>query len=785
MRIRHKILSGCLALTLLTALLGANAWRAEQKLGVLALGIYDDAFMAVSYLRAAEVGFAAIAVPARASERDEAVQDVLDDLDVVIERAMSPEGRREAIILRRDVAASLLKPTARSASSAVQQRFEHVVEIYADDGFHYRRRVGQLVAAQIRRTELILAGSLAFALLTTFLLARMIAPPIDKAVRVAQSIAAGCLDNPISVRGHGETADLLRALAVMQSAIAAGMQRIEQLMAEQEALHLGEQAAQHARMTAALENMNQGLCLFGPDHRLLVSNRRFAEMFGSPEPNADAGRMLNHAGLPSLIDMSGRTAEALSCELPDGRTIAVSQQTVEGGGWVATYEDVTERRVAEARLAYVARHDQLTGLPNRLLFSEHVQSAQSHLNPDEMVAMLCLDLDRFKTVNDTLGHPAGDNLLRVVADRLRASCREQDFIARLGGDEFAVVQTGKQPAAASGLARRLVDVLAEPFILDGQPVEVGASIGIALADDTGASGSEDLLKSADLALYRAKADGRGCFRFFEAEMDLRARERRALEIDLRNALKNDELEIYYQPQISTGTGLAGFEALLRWNHPVRGLVSPADFIPLAEEIGLIGAFGGWVLRKSCAVASTWPADIKVAVNLSPAQFQGRDLAQEVADSLRCSGLPPQRLELEITEALLMQDGDQVIETLRAIRAMGVRIAMDDFGTGYSSLAYLSRFPFDKIKIDQSFVRGMEGNDDAIAIIRAIIGLGRSLGIAINAEGVETQEQRAKLTLEGCGELQGYLFGRPRPEETIADVFARFGVSAGPQEALIA
>ncbi len=782
MSIRSKILCGCLALTFLTALVGVGAQLAEQRLRNLALGIYDDAFMAVSYLRSAQIEFASLATSDGRTAPPVSSQDLLDDLDIVVERAMSPNGRVAASRLRRDVAASLPRlATDRALSGTLRERFDTLVEIYAGDGFRYRRSVGLLVEAQMRRTGALMAGSIVIALIVTTLLARLIARPIDRAVRIAQSIAAGRLDNPITVRGRGETADLLRALAIMQSSIAAGMRRIEALMAAQALSHADEVAAHNARMQAALENMSQGLCLFDAQDRLQVANRRFAEMFGNPRLGEPAAEILKAAGLSDLLDVSGGIIEALSCELSDGRMIAVSQQAITKGGWVATYEDVTERRAAEARLAHMARHDQLTNLPNRLLFSEHARATYARKHTDASMAVLCLDIDRFKSINDSLGHPAGDTLLKAFAERLRTSSREEDFTARLGGDEFAIIQIGHQPAASSGLARRLIDASTEPFMLHGQPVEIGVSIGIALLDDVSSSSEEDLLKCADLALSRAKAEGRGCFRFFEAATDLRVRERRALELDLRGALKNDELEIYYQPQISAGRGLAGFEALLRWNHPARGLVSPADFIPLAEETGLIGALGDWVLNRACSTAARWPGEINVAVNLSPAQFRGRVLADDVAAALTRSGLPPHRLELEITEAILMQDDDEAIETLLAIRRLGVRIAMDDFGTGYSSLAYLSRFPFDKIKIDQSFVRGMTENDESFAIVRAIIGLGRSLGVAINAEGVETQEQRARLTAEGCSELQGYLFGRPRPESAIPAVLARLAASVREPE----
>ena len=789
MSIRSKILAGCLALTLLTGLLGAFAQRAEQRLGRLAFDIYDNAFMTVSYLRAAQIEFAGFAARSgRSGPSADAAADLLGDLDVVVERAMSPRGRAAAVALRREVVAALPRLASEPAvASAVQATFERVVETFAGDGYRYRRDVGRLIATQMRQTGFVIIGSLLAALATTALINHSITPPVRRAVRVAQSIAGGNLDNPIATRGRGETADLLRALAVMQSSIARAMTRINALMDAQAASHADEIAVRSAQMEAALDNMNQGLCLFDAADRLVVANRRFAEMFGVPTLGSRAEAVLRSAGLAALLDVSGGVIEALSSELPDGRAIAVSQQVIASGGWVATYEDVSERRVAEARLAHMARHDLLTGLANRLLFSEHVQAAFARGHRDGSSAMLCLDLDRFKAVNDTLGHPAGDALLRAVAERMRACTREGDLVVRLGGDEFAVVQAAaSQPTEATALARRLIEVLGEPFEIAGQRVEIGVSVGIALAGDIAVHTPEALIKCADLALYRAKAEGRGCYRFFEAEMDIRMQARRALELDLRGALANGQFELFYQPQVKVGSGISGFEALLRWHHPQQGLVSPAVFIPLAEEIGLIGSLGDWVLQRACAAAAGWPGNLKVAVNLSPAQFSRRALAEDVAAALAASGLPPHRLELEITETVLLQDDERVLETLHALRALGVRIAMDDFGTGYSSLGYLRRFPFDKIKIDQSFVRGVADRADCLAIVRAVIGLGRSLGMSVVAEGVETHEQLAKLIAEGCVEVQGYLFSRPRSEAAIEEMLQQHGyVGADEPEVAVA
>ena len=777
MSIRSKILAGCMALTLLAGLLGAYAQRAERQLGNLALRIYDDAFMGVSYLRSAQVGFAVMTQAAHLGTVDPAsLTAVLGDLTVARDRAMSPEGREAAENLRNAVSAGAADATE---ASAVQAQFESAVETFAGDGFRYRRGVSALVKAQARKTSIVIGLTVLGALSITILLTKLIAPPVRRAVRVAQSIADGHLDNVIPVAGRGETAELLRALSIMQDSIRTALARIHALMEEQATSHAGELAKQHARLEAALDNMNQGLCLFDPDGRLVVNNQRFAKMFGTPQPQASIETVLQDAGLHLLLEGARDVAlAALSCELPDGRSIAISRRPISDGGWVATYEDISERRATESRLAHLARHDALTGLPNRLLFSEHMNAALARARRSGSVAVLCLDLDRFKIVNDTLGHAAGDALLRAVSQRLQDCTRENDLVVRFGGDEFVIVQESKaQPSEATALAKRLVETVSEPFEIENQDVVIGVSIGIALSMD-GLEAGEALLKRADLALYRAKTDGKGTFRFFEREMDDAMQKKRALEFDLRRALVQQHFEVFYQPLVQA-SGIAGFEALLRWRHPERGLVSPADFIPIAEETGLIGAIGAWVLQQACVDAAAWPGTLKVAVNLSPAQFHGRSLVDDVRLALSRSGLSPARLELEITESILIHDGDIVLETLHALRDMGIRIAMDDFGTGYSSLSYLRRFPFDKIKIDQSFVKKIAEQEDCRTIVRAVIGLGRSLRMSVNAEGVETLEQLEALRSEGCGEIQGYYFSKPRPVEEIAGLLLTHGNATLP------
>ncbi|MBV8913012.1 MAG: EAL domain-containing protein, partial [Acetobacteraceae bacterium] len=545
--------------------------------------------------------------------------------------------------------------------------------------------------------------------------------------------------------------------------------------------HLARRRTREADRLRDLVNATFEGILIKADGITLDTNDRLAELLGY-EPTALIGRRVRDLLAPGAAPEPGASIgglEPLETELvrADGTHVPVELlgRAIEYHGRparVIAVRDITERRASEAHIHRLAYHDALTGLPNRVLFRDHLERALARVSRGGNLAVLCLDLDRFKVVNDTLGHPVGDSLLRATAERLQACVRKSDLIARLGGDEFAIVQEqAAQPSEATALCRRLVEALSVPFEIDGHQIVVGASVGVMLAGP-GASDPDTLLKSADLALYRAKSDGRGTWRFFEAEMDAQMQARRMLELDLRQALAKGQLEVHYQPLVDAKGGrVSGLEALLRWNHPDRGAVSPALFIPLAEEIGLIGPIGAWVLRQACADAAAWPGAPRVSVNLSPAQFRGNQLAAQVADALASSGLAAARLELEVTESLLLGDHEDVLNLLHELRQLGVRIAMDDFGTGYSSLSYLRRFPFDKIKIDQSFVRGLGEQDDWSAIIRAIIGLGRSLGMAVNAEGVETAEQLEVLRAEGCGEVQGYLFSKAQPAGAIADLLA--------------
>jgi diguanylate cyclase (GGDEF)-like protein len=553
---------------------------------------------------------------------------------------------------------------------------------------------------------------------------------------------------------------------------------------------------QNHRFDVMLNNLTQGVCFFDGRRRLILSNRRYAEIY-----NLAVGSMRPGTTLREIVDLrfaSGafpemsrdeylawRDSIAISVEpndtivkLKNGRVISIHHRPMPDRGWVATHEDITERREAEARLAYMARHDALTGLPNRVLLRERMIQESEHGARGDSLAVLCLDLDHFKNVNDTFGHPVGDALLCAVAERLSASVREEDTVVRLGGDEFAIVQIGaEQPRQAISLAERLIEALSQPFQLGAHQVTVGTSVGIALDTRHGAN-AETLLKSADMALYRAKADGRGTFRFFEPIMDTQMQVRHALETDLRRALANGEFELFFQPILNTQTyALNCFEALVRWRHHQRGLVPPMDFIPLAEEIGLIVPLGDWIVQEACRQAVTWSSAITVAVNLSPAQFKNPGLVTTIRGALKASGLPPERLKLEITESVLLQDTPATLKILDRLQSLGLRISLDDFGTGYASIGYLRSFPFDTIKIDRSFIRDLGIKPDALAIVHTIVGLGHALGMTVIAEGVETTEQLKVLQTERCSEVQGFLFSRPLPAAEVPALIAHLDATS--------
>jgi diguanylate cyclase (GGDEF)-like protein len=551
-----------------------------------------------------------------------------------------------------------------------------------------------------------------------------------------------------------------------------------------------EVSIQNMRFDAALNNMSHGLSMFDVEQRLVVCNSRYAEIYKLPaellKPGTSLREMLDYRCSQGLADVGaseeylaelggvfeGSTPWTRIRQMKDGRTIAVSFQPMTGGGWVATHEDITEQQRYEARIAHMALHDGLTDLPNRALLNERLQHALTRIKPGNIVAVHLLDLDLFKNVNDTLGHATGDKLLQAIAARLRTRIKDTDTIARMGGDEFAVVQVAiEQPADAATLAERIIAAISEPYDIDGHQVVIGTSVGISVAPADGMD-PDHLIKNADLSLYRAKSAGRGNFHFFEPGMDVQMQARRALEHAMRQALPAGQFELHYQPVLNLARNeIVGVEALVRWHHPERGMISPAEFIPLAEEIGFIVPLGEWVIRQACATAANWPDDMKVAVNLSPAQFRGPGLVQVVVSALAASGLAAQRLELEITESILLQDSEATLATLHQLRELGVHIAMDDFGTGYSSLSYLQSFPFDKIKIDRSFVKNITSASGSLNIVRAVAAMAKGLGMKTTAEGVETQEQLETVKAEGCTEIQGYVLSRPLPAHEIEKLFS--------------
>jgi diguanylate cyclase (GGDEF)-like protein/PAS domain S-box-containing protein len=573
------------------------------------------------------------------------------------------------------------------------------------------------------------------------------------------------------------------------------LQRQHRLLQEQEE----RLKAQNVQLDVALNNMVQGLAMFDADARVVIANGRYAELYGLAPDDVRPGthlrdiikrRMANGEMPGKDVDevmravfgrMNPKGESQYTTRMGDGRYIAVCSKPMANGFTVTTHQDITEQRRSEAKIVHMALHDALTGLPNRVLFNERLDHALARSRRGEIVATHLLDLDHFKNVNDTLGHPSGDKLLQAVTGRLRALVRESDTIARMGGDEFAILQAGLVQSADAGvLARRVIEVISEPYEIDGQQVVIGTSVGIAIGPTDGTT-PEQLMRNADLALYRAKSDGRGAFSFFEASMDARMQERRSMEYDLRKALVAGEFELHYQPIVNLDTSkISGFEALIRWRHPERGIVAPAAFIPLAEEIGFIIPLGEWTIRQACATAARWPGDVKVAVNLSPVQFRNSGLVQTVVNALAASGLGPERLELEITDTTLLQDGEATLAMLYQLREIGVSIAMDDFGTGYSSLSYLQSFPFDRIKIDRSFIKDITDGVGSLNIVRAVAALAKGLGMETTAEGVETELQRETVASEGCTEMQGFLFSRPRPAHEIEELY--FPGLYKPQEA---
>jgi diguanylate cyclase (GGDEF)-like protein len=531
-------------------------------------------------------------------------------------------------------------------------------------------------------------------------------------------------------------------------------------------------ATERRNLMTAVNNIPQGLVLYDASARIIICNRPYIDMFGlSPDvakPGCTMQRLIAHRQETGSFDGDvDEFCNAIIRTVKLGKATRQLTEALPGGGWVATIEDVTERTRTENKIAYMAHYDALTDLPNRVLFRQRLEQALRAIRPDDQLAVMYIDIDEFKAVNDALGHQIGDELLRAIADRLRSCLGETDVAARLGGDEFAVIQTAvRDQTQTMQLLAAIYQSIRQPIDCSGHLITTDASIGIAVAPTDGLD-LDQLLRNADLALYGAKSDGRRTYRFFEAGMDARAKARRSLELELRQAIVDGSFELHYQPLLHLEDGrVSCCEALLRWRHPERGTISPADFVPVAEDTGLINDLGHWVLNTACREAVNWPDHIHVAVNVSPIQFKSQTLALNVAAALAASGLAPARLELEITEAVLIRDDDAALDILHQLRELGVRIALDDFGTGYSSLSYLQRFPFDKIKIDRAFIKDLAGTGASSTIVQAVVNIAAASDMTTTAEGVETEQQRNMLRILGCTEMQGYLFSRPVPDVEI-------------------
>jgi diguanylate cyclase (GGDEF)-like protein len=737
---RRQLRAVAIGLLLVNVALGLFARQQQHATIDHAIDIYDTAFISTNYVHLAQMSFQRYAddriraaEPAQVADTNALLDKVLDEMDVAIEKSSSPHSRALGIEIRADIAAlpGLGIETAELTDrlSDIQQKMEQLGARNAAVGLMARDDIVDFSF----KSDLLLLGSIA----TSVMLAGL-------------------------------------ALLLLNRMINSLKQRSS------------------AQLSAALEGMPQGLGMFDAERQLIVCNAHYAAMYAlrpeHTEPGTPLRAILEHrvATGTSPVNAESFVADAMASaarptlgvaeqQLQDGRIISVISAPLSTGGGVTIHMDVTEKRNSEKQIAFLAHHDALTGLANRVQLRDHIGQSLQRVERGERFSVLCLDLDHFKDINDTLGHSVGDALLCAVATRLRALVREGDLVSRTGGDEFSIVQPGcEQPvAAATDLATRLVEALSVPFEIGDHQVVAGASIGIAIAPDDG-NDADQLLKNADMALYRAKDEGRGGFHFFEPEMDAKAQARRILELDLRKAITAGEFEVFYQPIVNLAQNrISGFEALLRWNHPTRGRVVPGEFIPLAEETGLIVPIGEWVIRQACARAMTWPSDLRIAVNASPVQFRHKGLVAAVMSALAASGLRPDRLELEITETVLMHNNDATLAMLHQLRGLGVRISMDDFGTGYSSLSYLRSFPFDKIKIDQSFVRDLVEKPDSIAIIRAVAGLGHSFGMTTTAEGVETQEQLDQMRAEGCTEVQGYFYSKPLAASAIAPLLHAF------------
>src|SRR5580658_5774718 len=829
MSLRGRFYLGFSLIALLAAGVAAYGVHALSTTVDLIVHLYDEPLMGVNYARAASstlnearrvMDRSLLVTPDPSSNVAVSLRrmqaDIAEDLHIVRQRVhddvvTNALNRAEKAIAEWFLSgATILEPRPGGVtalpmpavigqqSAAAVSSLDDLVELVAANGFSYRARAGAAMRTSSATLAGLAGGIIAMSALFALLFGHLLIRPIRAATRIAEAVAAGNHVDVIATTRRDEIGRLMTSLATMQINLRDREMLASALLRDKEATAETLQQV-NLHFHAALNNMSQGLIMCDGNARVVIVNRQCCDIFGmDPERivpgtafrdvlalSAAAG---NHPGRDvddvyaeqERIFRSGKRFSVIK-PLASGKIIANSYEPMADGGWIATQEDITERRKSEEQIVFLARHDALTRLPNRVTFHERLKQALAQTERGKGIALLYLDLDQFKEVNDTLGHPTGDSLLCAVAHRLCDVVRDTDTVARLGGDEFAVVQLAvSAPGDTTALARRIVDSVSQPYDLDGRRVLIGVSIGIALAPHGGGVRPDELMKNADFALYRAKHDGRGTWRFFEPAMDAQVKARRALEVDLCDALPLGQFELHYQPVVGCpGRRVTGFEALLRWRHPMRGLVQPGEFISVAEEIGIIAPIGAWVLREACAEAATWPGHLTLAVNLSPLQFRGQSLVGTVAEALRTSGFEPERLELEITESVRLLDDQRTLSILHSLRELGVRFALDDFGTGYSSLSYLRCFPFDTIKIDRSFVSELPGSEDCVTIVQTIVALASGLHMDTTAEGVETEEQFEFLAAAGCTAIQGYLFSRPLPAGALPALIERLSGRHSP------